>query len=535
MASGLNASKLCALLSLRGAQFAFALSGATLTLLSVLSIFYVAEVPMNATEFVQVRPAGLWDFVSTIGVIGLVLGGIIGARFIPPKFLFSVLSLLLLAAGYLFVHEFIGPMRADARLTYEAAEAFLRADYSAFQPGGYMHMYPHQSGLMYYYAIGQSFFNGYKWVYYLNVMWVWVINLALWRIVSRVSGANPWAESAAIVLPFAFVPHFAFVLFGYNQTPALAAFAVALYFLVRYVHTEGGLHWAALSAVFLTTAILIRPNYKIAAVAFGAVLLIRYLERLRKRDLLIIAVIMMLAVGVPKAVGRATEEISGSGPLTGVPTAAWLSLGLQDSAHDPSDFDIARERPPGWYNGYTSYLWSETGYDSALTHERAIADFSRYAKARWNSPDRGFGFFAAKVKTTWCEPTYQSFWSGWLPDLEDVGFRVPWIQNLYSGGDSYSTVSGLLRGVATLIFAGAAWTVLSSLRQARQRINIYVLTVGVFVLGAFIFHLFWETKSQYVYGHMVLLISLAALSFSACDRLPFKQHLKRAPAHENGG
>ena len=44
----------------------------------------------------------------------------------------------------------------------------------------------------------------------------------------------------------------------------------------------------------------------------------------------------------------------------------------------------------------------------------------------------------------------------------------------------------------------------------KKSVNLYLLIPLIYLSGGFIFHLIWETKSQYVYPYVYLLLPLSA-------------------------
>ena len=87
---------------------------------------------------------------------------------------------------------------------------------------------------------------------------------------------------------------------------------------------------------------------------------------------------------------------------------------------------------------------------------------------------------------------------------------TPFLQSLYSGGDVENAFEAYTKCISLLIWAGA----LIYLLVCRKHIG-WEIPFAYFV-GGFLFHLFWEGKSQYVYPYVFCLIPFAAFGLHAC-------------------
>lgn len=479
-------------------------------ILTVLALIRKVYIPQTWAEL----PVIGWH--SMLSLVALLLSIVSCAllafllRHTQPSVLFAFTSALFAGGGLFLLSQYSGFPRGDAGEVFNAMEQFLQGDASSFIPGGYMHQYPHQIGLMYYYVIGHTLFGGYRWIYYGNLVWALIANWSIWQIVRNSQRASRFAEITAILLPLFFLPHLLYVLYGYNHGPSLAAASLGLAFLQRGIQTKSSL-FLTLSVIALSVAVTIRQNFKILIIA---ILIGLFLELIRSFSLRRIPVVILfvLPMLVPSVFHSATEHRLNISIGQGIPAVTWVAFGLQDSRSDPINLDINRQRLPGWYNGYASRLWGESGFNTEVASEKAKQDLRKYASLRWNSPDFGLSFFLSKIESTWLEPTYQSLFFGALPG--NNFFESATLNGMYEGRSPYGSLVALLRGVMLVILLGISGYQFLSLTRDGLSPDLIVWIVSTTFIGGFLFHLLWETKAAYVYPYMFMAIIPAALFYA---------------------
>ena len=121
-----------------------------------------------------------------------------------------------------------------------------------------------------------------------------------------------------------------------------------------------------------------------------------------------------------------------------------------------------------------------------------------------NNPGYAMEYFGKKFVSTWCEPTFQSVWSGPLSRIEQPAYSFC-TTSLYDMGAVYSAVYRLCKGVLMVLLVSAAGFCL----VRRKDFPVYGMPL-IFLTGGVLFHLMWETKSQYVYPYIFMLIPLSA-------------------------
>ncbi len=186
----------------------------------------------------------------------------------------------------------------------------------------------------------------------------------------------------------------------------------------------------------------------------------------------------------------------GQTPPEGMPAFLWIAMGT-----DPQNQNVCG---PGWFNGYPDRLFEACGYNGELAGKIALEQIRENFLFFYTHPEQAVKFFGKKFISTWCEPTYQSIWSGPLARYGQETYTYI-TSNIYNQKGLYWFIRLFSKGVTVTILL---FTFLYSLDK-RKAFSQYGLLI-LYLIGGVLFHLMWETKSQYVYGYVFLLIPLGA-------------------------
>lgn len=483
--------------------------------LSVSTLIFKVSIPQTSEELPVISTHGVLSFLVLLLAAGASTWLIFRLKNVSPHRLFLGVSTAYLLVSFILVYQYNGFPRADSGKTFAAMEALVTSDLTPFLDGGYIHRYPHQIGLMYYYLLGSTIFGGVRWIYYANIAWGLLSNFSIWQLVRLNQRSSTLAQVASIVLPALFLPHTLFNIYSYNHTPALALCLTGIVFFQKYFNEYRWQHIAG-ATVFFIAALLIRQNFQIIILAILIVLTLFALSSpTLKRGIAI--VVIALTFLVPPLVQKATEQAIGVEIGKGIPAITWVVLGLQDSRTDDVHVDIYRKRLPGWFNGYSETLWEQTGHNTEATSQASQALIKELIHTRWNEPGHGSSFFATKIASSWLEPTYQSVFVAYLPGDGNFFSLTP-LYSLYEGGRAHHLLTTALRGVAFLLFLGMGVHTFSEISDRKSQLSA-ATAISIAIFGGFLFHIFWETKSLYIYPYMMLSIPLTALAFTQVEPL----------------
>lgn len=384
---------------------------------------------------------------------------------------------------------------ADAMLVYESALAFRAGDTTSFQPGGYLYSFPHQLGLVCYDVLLSYIAETPTVLFAVNVVLALGSNFTCWKISQELS-RNRLVHLFALLFSFAFLPQLFFVMFAYGLLPGWFLLQISFYHTLRFCRTNSWKNALGM-LVFVAAAILIRSNNLIGAIAIILYLLLQQLHMLDKRKMTAVIAVVLCMIIPGRIVQGYFETRSGSQLNQGTPSVLWIAMG--------TDIDN-RTLGPGWYDG-TTYLAFGNGLSkseaSALGNDMLRQNVDKIKQ----DPVKASLFFCDKLLSTWCDPLYQSIWSGPKPAFGQ-STNTPLLMSLYGDGKAENLAEHYAKLLSLTIWIGICLFLLFD----KATSNGWQLAFAYFV-GGFLFHILWETKSQYVYPYVFGLIPFAACGF----------------------
>ena len=479
--------------ALRG--LAYILSAA----ICLLNILYHVTVSYNSHESVSIE-YGIWTGLAILVLLAAAFFALVMLKSslvkISEKKLFLILSLLYSVMALYLILNIDLKIRADAQSVSNAAQKLLEGNLDAFAKGGYLNQYPHQAGLMLYDALLYLFSKNIAIQFIANFLLVLGTNYLLYRITDRLFG-NHLTNLLAIVLSFAFLPQFFFILFAYGNIPSFFFLALAFYHTLRFT---GEHRLQNLVVVFLSAAVavLLRKNCMIGVVAIGICLLLDMLKKYTHKHLLLI---LLLAAGMILPSNLVSSYFLQKADVqeAGSPTVLWVAMG--------TDIDN-NTRGPGWYNSFNYSAFKKAVGDPQRAHEIGMAKLTENADKIKQEPAKALSFFSRKIISQWCEPVFQSVWSG---PLESCGqnTHTALLQSLYNGEKAEAVLAFFCRALVVALW-GLAVLFLVENRQGESGWELFFL----FMIGGFLFHIVWEAKSQYIYQYVLVLVPFSAQALS---------------------
>jgi len=420
---------------------------------------------------------------------------------ISEKQLFLAAAVIYLAAGLFIIANIDSAIRADAQAVFEAARHINRGEYDTLQSGGYLFLHPNNLGITTYFRVLTAVMDSTKFVFFVNLLFVIAANWFIYKIAAMLS-ENSFARKYTIIFSFAFLPQLFFIVFVYGTIPGFCCTVAMVYFAVKYIRSTQRPYRKKTDIVLCTAvaalaiaATLLKSNYIIASVAMASILILHSMNSRRASCVLLSAFLLAASVFSTQAVTAYYSEISGE-KIEGVPSVLYIAMGMQES-----------KRGPGWYNGYHDSVFMDVGMD----REKAADVGKAYIVQRLNdfseNPEYAREFYKGKIVSTWCEYTCESIWTGPRSDYnQKVDTAV--LQNLYGEGKLYSLyyLFCSLIIVNLLIFT----FIYQIISFRKKQFDVCCLFPLIFFIGGFLFHIMWETKSQYIYMYYLMLTPLAA-------------------------
>ena len=468
-------------------------------------------------------------------------------QYISPQVVASISALFYLWTGLVLIYRVDPAIRADAKFCFEAAVGFLNNDYSSLERGGYLFENAHQIGFVLYEMLLAHISQDIRFVYFINLVLTLVNNLLIVRLTSIMTGENEEAIKLASLLSLLFLPQLYFILFGYNQTISITLMLLSSVMLGRFLR-QHGIPSMLFMIITAYLAACVRGNASIFIIAECIIILLHYLRRKaaaerelqkryedpdhrysdepvpapRRNRLCLMAVILLLTAMVLSGptMRLAGERVTGQEMPQQLPKHMWIAMGMQGG-------DLA----PGWYNGYIYRTYRNNDYNMALTSEMAKQEISDRIQVFAGNPGLMLFFYSQKIISTWCEPTFESVWSGPLEDMnQHIDGKL--LHALYTGGKPYSVYCNYCALIDLLLYIGAAigaFALLTGLIRPRtknrnkkdRRSKVLspacldmLLFPALFLIGGFLFHILWETKSQYAMVYIYMLIPLTSFGYA---------------------
>lgn len=431
----------------------------------------------------------------------------IAAKF-DVKRIFITFSIAYLIAGAYWIFNTNPCIRADASLVWSAAGSFLHGDFSPLSKEGYIGMFPYQLGMATYDLILRAFSGNSKILYAANLLEVLLINRFGYKLTDELFG-DETVSRLVLFLEFAFLPQFLFIMFGYGIIPGFCCLMIALYFCLR-VYKGGRPKDIGLLILFSTLAALIKPNFKIGVIAMAIILVLKPTKEKKqsRRPILAAAAMMVCAFGAFGLLKAAYSAVSHTAIGEGTPIVVHIAMGT----------DLNNEvRAPGWYDGYTYAAYPAANYDTETAAQNAKEKIKGNISESLAEPMKAASFYWRKILSTWCEPMFQSAWSG-PKGSESVTTRV--LLSLYNGGKLEKLAALYAKADVVIIFAAALCFAVK-----RRDEFPFARALYLYFIGGFIFHFFSETKSQYVYMYVFAMLPLAAYELNRL--MAYVQALRR--------
>lgn len=478
----------------------------------VISTTYNNFVAMNASEVPNISLNPVYVFLLFIILFALLVRYYEFFDKINSNYLFLSLLLIFILAGiYLVVFSDDYLRIADPGTTVDIARQFNKGDFSMLKAkSSYINEYPYQIYWISWLRILLGINNSVRFLYWVNLILSTVSLIFIFLISKNI--LNRKETNLAVGLSFLFLPQLFNILFVYANVISLTLFLGSVFFFIYSLKRDHSENWIFLTDILLVMSYLLKNNYLIGIIAFFVILLFVHLN-LKKKILSILLIVLMILFANIFVGKYYSSQVTHSkfDFSSGVPKSAFIMMGLNEHGSKS-----------GWFDNSTVELYKEHNFSSAETNKAAneklesrITDFTQH-------PQNAVRFFGEKCITTWSDPTFQSLWNGPLPTWQGK-LRTKIFKKIYPI-DGNSKTSRLIRRISQF----TVWTVLiGSLIMGYQVLldkikdkaaKAYIIFVCLFFIGGFLFHTFWETKAQYVYQYIIMLIPGAAMGIDVLSK-----------------
>lgn len=521
------------------------------------------------TQQVLLRPDNpLWNLLELAG-FGLLFCGClylyekIGEKFRRGLLVFTLTFVF--GLGILLILFGRTVPAADALSVYNAAAEWILGNTDIIHPTvSYLSYYPQQIGLMAFLELLLRIWNltGLSvpaW-HFIKLVYVCLLCGAIWF--QYLSLQYLWPENykkiscCYLVLVCCNLPMIMYSSFVYGEIPSFAALSVGCYLLLRLLGSSSRILFTGFSSIlFLTLSVLLRKNSLIPVIAVLLVLLFEALRPGRngkmRLGLLIMAVCLAVtSVSVLPLTQKIYEKKAGNTLSSGVTAMSYLAMGMQEAS-----------RGCGWYNGFNIDTYDTAGMDTALANEISRLAIDVRLAYFLEHPGYTADFYLHKHLSQWADGTYASRQA----TLATYGGRSAFFKEVYEGSLSGGYIEWC-NAWQNVLYLGVLVFCIGSLKKRRKsraaghmdgrtadrmaehtagytadqmaehttgctadrpgtdrlgadrlgadrlgadrlgtdRLYVYVGLIAV--LGGFLFHIFWEANSRYIFSYSLLLM-----------------------------
>lgn len=447
---------------------------------------------------------GLVPFLNKIDSKSFLLGGLI---------LFLIMGLYITFNADTYLRP------ADPKYVLDAANNINNGNYTDLEKSAYLGEYPFQLGLVSFERVLLKFSTNIAFFYFINLVFTMIIMVYFWKISKSIVAKNS-VQNIVVILFILFLPHLFNILFVYGNVLGYMFLVLAVYFHLKTLQV-GNLKNYLLVIIFGALAYIVKNNFEIGIIAMICVYLTRSLSN---HKLFLMAMTLFLVIPVSNQIlSSYYTKITHSkiAMNQGIPKNSFIVMGLQESGNKA-----------GWYSSYTNKNYKKSGYNTAEAKKMAKKDLEKRLYFFKTHPEDFIKFLNKKYSSTWGDSMYQSVWIGplatWGGKLKTRVFRAIYAKN--GNSKTYYVLSQLSRLVNWLIMSMSIIFVTFNVILKKRAINNYVLFALVFATGGFLFHTIWETKSQYVWQYVSMLIPLASLGITRTSDFFYKKLAKRIRA-----
>ena len=388
---------------------------------------------------------------------------------------------------------------SDQMSVFAVASELRSHIYTAWQKGGYMFMYPNQNGDVFFIWLTTKIIGDYNNVglQFINVVSLVGTYLCAYGIYRQQRNGETYSTGIFIGM-CAFLPLAMYVTFVYGTLVGLFLSMAALLFADRFYRSRKV--WNLLLAgVLMILAVLIKSNYLIFMIGMLVILVLDAIGRRNRGQLLRglagAAAMIVVYVGVSQGFQMAVTKLTGEKTNRGMPVAAWISMGMNES-----------ERASGWFDpALTEGVFSGNQYDIEAADRQAHANLQTRLQEFQENPAQMCAFYSRKIASQWNNPEFQGFW-----------IQQNRESKVYMSGLSKTVISGenkvlnlYVEYYHLLVLFGVAVFIIFGFNKIKAR----DLTFAVIFVGGFLFHILWEAKCQYTVVYFVLLVPYAVRGY----------------------
>lgn len=249
--------------------------------------------------------------------------------------------------------------------------------------------------------------------------------------------------------------------------------------------------------ILFTLALSMHQSSAIALIAVFLYLIININKKVVCKNIIIIILTLLMIFVFGKVIDLTYEKITNIEKGDSLPPLATIAMGLTSTQDDGG---------PGSQDGSFFTIYNENNRNSVETNKASIKIISNAFK-EFVTGKRSLHFFVDKIKYQWLDPTFGA------KKTITTNWEKPFNSEIFLYFYNNETIRGIFYKIANIFmiiiygfsfFTGLIFTFNSSYIK-NDTSNIHVL-FQMYVIGGFIFQLFWESLSRYCFPYYLFII-----------------------------
>ena len=420
----------------------------------------------------------------------------------PVHLYTGLLTAVTIICGLTWVISSQASQQADQYLVSHAGWLAAHDDFS-FMDDRYFSNCPYQLGMVLFYEIQFRLFakNADTIIcsQIINVFYLAAAYIALILIMGKLFKSKRIQIMSALTMMLSLQP-LLYTTFVYAVIPGIANVLFALLFEIKYFETENKKKYlyAGLSEFFMVFSIMIKTNNYIALIALAGTAFIKFIVRRKPFDAFYFITMLCFSVNVLSCVATSYEHRSGKELGPAVPMTGYIAMGLDDPK------GVLGCNAMGWYSShYTFSNMDSHDYDPKAADEFAREGIKKSVHKFMTDYGYANDFFYEKNTSQWNEPTCASLWVnlvvGRYNDTEPGKLCKAFLNT--NGGDSHSSLAEYMNICHLFVFMASFAGVFVCFKKK----DLFCSSLILIVLGAFLYHMIFEGKSQYIMPYYIIL------------------------------
>ena len=413
---------------------------------------------------------------------------------------------------------------ADSRTVFTLAQGMLyNKDYSSFQTGGYLYMFPFNFSIVLYLKTLLFIFpDSYLVIKIFNILFTLVTTLMIYFIYKEINFKSKENDYGVLVFAATYIPSLFMCNYIYNDIIATTFLTTAIYFVIRFVKEKAIKH-IIISSILLSIGNYFRSIGVIVLIA-AAIYILLSVKKIGIKKVIISLGILAMLFNVPGWTQNAVLQSSGivneSVNKNSAPIYMWLNMGIN------------MNRFGFWDNKQSYNIYQVQGNYNKEQSTELFKESINNKLSRATSSDL-VKMYYKKITWVWTEGTYQIDRYGIgdqvssnrgkrMSSIEGGYSYTTFATDLFKGDSKYrSGLLWILYATNFLMFCFIFIRLISGIR-AKRFDEVFLILV---ILGFIGFYILWEIKSRYLYPVYPLLIVLSYMGFKEVYDFMLKANL----------